>query len=95
MARKFNIRILDEIFEATAEDSLLRALQMFGLARKLPDYGFTRFCWNAKCKQCILEYACEGRRTKDFACQTPVQPDLQICTLPEVLMWKSKVRSEA
>lgn len=95
MAGKFRIRILDEIFEAHAEDSLLRALQMFGLARNLPAYGFTRFCWNAKCKQCILEYVCNGQRTRDFACQTQVQPDMQVCTLPDVLMWKSKVKSEA
>ena len=94
MARKILIRILADVFEADAEESVLRALQMFGIARKLPSYGFTRFCWNAKCKQCILEYVCNGQRTKDFACQTQVEPGMQICTLPKVLMWKSKVGSE-
>jgi len=91
LARKVPIRILDDAWEASAEDSLLRALQMYGVDRRLPAYGFTRFCWNAKCQQCILEFVCEGAHQKDYACQTEVQPGLQICTLPDVLMWKKKV----
>ena len=67
-----HIRILDEWFEAQGQDSILRALQMFGVARNLPQYGFTRFCWNARCKQCILDFACDGQVRRDFACQTPV-----------------------
>jgi hypothetical protein len=92
---KIPIRILDQAFEVQAEDSLLRALQMFGVARNMPDYGFTRFCWNAKCKQCILEYVCDGQPATDFACQTQCRPDMQVRTLPHVLMWKLKVKSEA
>lgn len=94
MPRKVRIRILADEFEATGEDSVLRALQLFGIERRLPDYGFTRFCWNAKCQQCILEFTCDGTRQRDFACQTEVRPDLQVHTLPEVLKWSSKVKSE-
>jgi hypothetical protein len=87
------IRILGEWFEAQGQDSILRALQMFGVARNLPQYGFTRFCWNARCKQCILDFACDGQARRDFACQTEVRDGLQVNSLPEVLMWRSKLPS--
>ena len=97
MANKVRIRILDDEFEAPAEDTILRALQMYGLARRLPPYGFARFCWNANCKQCILEYECDGVRTRDFACQTEVRDGMRIRTLPHVLLWKKllKVKDRA
>jgi predicted molibdopterin-dependent oxidoreductase YjgC len=89
---KVRIRILDDTFEAQAQDSILRALQMYGLERNLPAYGFTRFCWNARCKQCILDFDCDGRSQRDFACQTEVQEGLQVKSLPEVLMWTVKMK---
>lgn len=95
MAGKIRIRILADEFAAAAEDSILRALQLFGIERRLPDYGFTRFCWNAKCKQCLVDFTCDGERRRDFACQTEVRPGLQVHSLPEVLMWSSKVKSES
>ena len=88
MTDKVRIRILDDEFEAPAEDTILRALQLYGLARRLPQYGFARFCWNASCKQCILEFECEGARRRDFACQTEVSDGLHVRTLPQVLLWK-------
>jgi hypothetical protein len=88
---KVRIRILDDWFETQGQDSILRALQMYGLHRNLPAYGFTRFCWNAKCKQCILEFACDGTTQRDFACQTEVRDDLEVRSLPEVLMWRQKL----
>jgi hypothetical protein len=93
--RKVRIRVLDDGFEAIAEDSILRALQMYGLARDLPSYGFARFCWNANCRQCILEFECDGARRRDFACQTDVREGMRIRTLPAVLMWKRKLKVQS
>ncbi len=92
MSRKLRIRILEDPFELPDGGSLLHALQLYGVARDLPDYGFTRFCWNAKCKQCVLELTCDGRTRRDFACQTDTCDGLEVHTLPEVLMWKPKSR---
>ena len=54
---------------------------------------FTRFCWNAKCKQCILQLTRDGFTGRDFACQTEVCEGLEVHTLPDVLMWTQKLRS--
>ena len=97
MGKKVRIRILDEEFDAPAEDSILRALQLFGIARRLPAYGFGRFCWNASCKQCIVEYERDGIRTRDFACQTSVGDGMRVRSVPHVLLWKNllKIKNHA
>ena len=94
MSERIRIRILEDEFEVQPGGSLLHALQLYGLARDLPAYGFTRFCWNAKCKQCILELTCQGFTSHDFACQTDVSDGLEVHTLPQVLMWKPKLECE-
>jgi NADH dehydrogenase/NADH:ubiquinone oxidoreductase subunit G len=91
MDGKVRIRILDDTIEVPPGDSILRALQIYGILRKLPAYGFTRFCWNAKCKQCILRFSCDGVRERDFACQTEARDGMQVHTLPDVLKWKLKI----
>ena len=91
MDRKVRVRILDDTIEIPAGDSILRALQIYATLRKLPAYGFTRFCWNAKCQQCILVYSCNGVRERDYACQTEACDGTRVHTLPEVLKWKNKV----
>lgn len=88
MARKIRIHIRTEPFEATADDSILRALQEYGIAHELPAYGFTRFCWNASCEQCILTFDRGDGVETNFACQTPICDGLQVFSLPEVLHWK-------
>jgi hypothetical protein len=93
MDGKLRIRILDDCIEVPAGDSILRALQVYAVARRLPTYGFGRFCWNGKCQQCILQFTCDGVRDRDFACQTEVRDDMQVNTLPDVLRWKHKINS--
>jgi predicted molibdopterin-dependent oxidoreductase YjgC len=92
VADKVHIRIFDDVFEVDSGDSILRALQLYGVARDLPSYGFNRFCWNASCQHCVLAFACDGKRTSDYACQTDVREGMRILTLPRVLHWKRKLR---
>jgi len=92
MADKVQIRILDDEFEVDSEDSILRALQLYGVSRRLPSYGFNRFCWNASCHHCVLAFACDGERRSDHACQTDVREGMRILTLPRVLHWKRRLR---
>jgi len=87
---RVRIRILDDDFEAQSEDSLLRALQLYGTARQLPPYGFARFCWNGSCKQCWLELECQGGTESVMACQTDACEGQQLKSLPSVLMWNRK-----
>jgi len=91
MSGTLKIQILDDVVEVPAGDSILRALQIYGIVRGLPAYGFTRFCWNAKCQQCILEYSCGAGRDIDYACQTEARDGMQIHSLPEVLNWTQKL----
>ena len=95
MAKKIPIQVLGDEFEAAADDSILRALQLYGYERGLPSYGFSRFCWNASCKQCVLRFECDGTRQSDFACQTDVKEGMRILTLPQVLMWKHKIKERS
>jgi len=85
------VHILDDVIEVQPGDSILRTLQQYGVARGLPAYGFTRFCWNAKCKQCILDFSYDGVRNNDFACQTEARDGTRVHSLPEVLRWKKKL----
>ena len=92
MSTALRIRILDDEIEVPAGDSILRALQIYSIARRLPAYGFTRFCWNAKCQQCVLEFVCSNSsRRRDYACQTEAVDGMQILTLPAVLNWKNRL----
>jgi hypothetical protein len=91
MSSTLRIRILDDEIEVPAGDSILRALQIYALARKLPAYGFTRFCWNARCQQCVLVYRSEDETRCDNACQTEARDGMQVLTLPDVLKWRSKL----
>jgi hypothetical protein len=91
MPRNVCIRILEDTFEVAPEDSVLRALQLYGLDRQLPAYGFARFCWNASCKQCVFKYVCDGKTTSDLACQTDVRPGLHVKSVPSVLMWTRRL----
>lgn len=92
MPKKIPIRVLGDEFEVVSEDSILRALQLYGYERGLPSYGFSRFCWNASCKQCVLRFECDGVRQNDFACQTDVRENMRILSVPQVLMWKNKLK---
>lgn len=92
MDGKIRIRILGDEIEIEPGDSILRALQQYGIARDLPLYGFTRFCWNHKCKQCYLSYSVDGQRDCGFACQTEAVDGTCVHTLPKVLMWKKLLR---
>jgi len=87
MRDKVRIKVLEDSFETDAEDTVLFALQRYAQARDLPLYGFTRFCWNSSCGQCIVKLQSEGVRYGDLACQTPVTEDLQVLSLPRVLNW--------
>ena len=88
MARKVRIEICGEAFEARADDSILRALQEYGITHDLPAYGFIRFCWNASCNQCVLKFDRGDGVEAGLACQTPACTGLQVFSLPEVLRWK-------
>ena len=94
MARKVRIEIRGEPFEASADDSILRALQEYGIARNLPAYGFTRFCWNTSCEECVLTFDRGDGAETYFACETPTCAGLQILSLPEALHWK-RVRTRS
>ena len=94
MQRTLRIQILDEEFEADAEDSLLRALQFYGIRRDLPDHDFKSFCWNADCHQCLVEIECQGVRGLRFACQTSPLPGMAIRSIPGILRWDRKLKSE-
>ena len=91
MRPKVRIKILDDEFETDAEDTVLFALQRYGQARNLPLYGFTRFCWNSSCRQCVVKLQSDELIYRDFACQTPVTEDLHILSLPRVLHWVSQL----
>ena len=91
MGGRIRLRILDDVFEVKPGDSILRALQEYGLARGLATYGFARFCWNFRCNQCFLEYARDGSRARGFACQIEARDGTEVLTLPRVLMWKNKL----
>lgn len=92
MTDKVHIRILDDEFEVDPGDSILRALQLYGVSRRLPSYGFNRFCWNASCNHCVLAFSCDGKRRSDYACQTDVCEGMRLLTFPRVLHWKRKLR---
>ena len=70
---------------------MLFALQRYAQARKLPVYGFTRFCWNTSCRQCVVKLQNGNDTCRDYACQTPVSEDLQVLSLPRVLNWKEPI----
>ena len=91
MDGKIRIRILGDEIEIEPGDSILRALQQYGIARSLPGYGFTRFCWNHKCKQCYLEFSVDGVHHRGFACQTAARDGTGVHSLPKVLLWKNKL----
>lgn len=91
MRSTVRIRILDDDFETDAEDTVLFALQRYAQARDLPVYGFTRFCWNTNCRQCVVKIQKDGECSRDFACQAPVSEDLQVQSLPRVLNWEPKL----
>jgi hypothetical protein len=54
--RLVRIVILGRVFEVPANNILLRQMQYVS-----PDIGSGRYCWNAECRYCEIEY----RRTKD------------------------------
>jgi succinate dehydrogenase/fumarate reductase-like Fe-S protein len=93
MQSTVRIKIINDAFDADAEDTILFALQRYAQAKGLPVYGFTRFCWNASCGQCVLKMRSGGVTCRDFACQTPVEEDMELLSLPEVLHWPTKVKS--
>ena len=93
MQSRIRIKILNDVFETDAEDTILLALQRYAQAQGLPTYGFSRFCWNASCGQCVLKMQSAGVACEDFACQTPVEPGLEIRSVPEVLRWSEKQKS--
>ena len=88
MARNVRIEILGDSFEVREGDSILHALQEYGIARNLPAYGFTRFCWNASCEQCVLTFERGAGHEVDYACLTTTCAGMRILTLPDVLYWK-------
>lgn len=87
VARTVRIQILDDPFETRCGGSILQALQEYGIARDLPGYGFTRFCWNASCEQCVLTFERGEGREVDYACQTTTCAGMRLHTLPDVLHW--------
>jgi len=54
--RLVRIVILGRVFEVPANNILLRQMQYVS-----PDIGSGRYCWNAECRYCEIEY----RRTAD------------------------------
>jgi hypothetical protein len=90
MRSTVHIRILDDIFETDAEDTVLFALQRYAQERNLPTYGFTRFCWNTSCRQCVVKLRQDDIGCRDFACQAPVEDGLQVQSVPRVLHWHVK-----
>jgi hypothetical protein len=89
------INILGDVFDTDAEDTVLFALQRYAQARGLPLYGFTRFCWNTSCRQCVVKLQMGNVSCSDFACQAPVSDDLQVDSLPQVLNWKRTLLSKS
>jgi hypothetical protein len=97
MRSTVHIRILEDLFETDADDTLLFALQRYARKFGLPTYGFTRFCWNSSCHQCVVKLHSNGVGYRDHACQAPVEEGLQVQSVPRVLHWrrKSKAGSES
>lgn len=58
--RLVRLVILGRVFEVPANNLLLRQMQFVA-----PDIGFGRYCWNAECRYCEIEY----RRPGDAAPQ--------------------------
>ena len=91
MRATVRIKILDDVFETDAEDTVLFALQRYAQARDLPVYGFTRFCWNSNCRQCVVKLQTKDGACSDFACQAPVTEEMRVLSLPRVLNWKRQI----
>jgi len=89
------IQILDDVFEADSEETVLFALQRYAQERNLPTFGFTRFCWNTSCHQCIVRLRTQVGTARDHACQAPVEPGLCVESVPRVLHWPTRTKSHS
>jgi hypothetical protein len=60
------IVILGKVFEVPEDNILLRQMQFVA-----PDIGSGRYCWNAECRYCEIEYRRdrEGPATPALACR--------------------------
>src|SRR5262245_65913824 len=57
--------ILGRVFEVPENNVLLRQMQFVA-----PDIGSGRYCWNAECRYCEVEYSRgDGPVTPDLACR--------------------------
>jgi hypothetical protein len=69
------IVILGKVFEVPENNILLRQMQFVA-----PDIGSGRYCWNAECRYCEIEYRRdrESPDTAALACRLKGLPGMQV-----------------
>src|SRR5438045_1337674 len=69
------IVILGRVFEVPENNLLLRQMQFVA-----PDIGMGRYCWNAECRYCEIEYCRDGgaASTPALACRLKGQAGMHI-----------------
>ena len=74
-AKLIKIVVLGKVLEVPENDLLLRQLQFVA-----PDIGFGKYCWNAECRYCEIEYTTSGRDSvmPGLACRVKGQEGMRI-----------------
>jgi hypothetical protein len=69
------IVILGRVFEVPENNLLLRQMQFVS-----PDIGMGRYCWNAECRYCEIEYCRDGAAasTPALACRLKGQAGMRV-----------------
>jgi hypothetical protein len=69
------IVILGRLFDVPENNLLLRQMQYVA-----PDIGMGKYCWNAECRYCEIEYCREpeGPKTAALACRIKGLPGMRI-----------------
>jgi hypothetical protein len=69
------IVILGKVFEVPENNILLRQMQFVA-----PDIGSGRYCWNAECRYCEIEYRreSEAQDTAALACRLKGLPGMHV-----------------
>jgi hypothetical protein len=74
-SRLIRIVILGRSFEVPENNLLLRQMQFVA-----PDIGSGRYCWNAECRYCEIEYQRDGQGASSpaLACRLKGLPGMRI-----------------
>ena len=68
------IVILGRVFDVPENNLLLRQMQFVA-----PDIGMGRYCWNAECRYCEIEYGRDGgASTPALACRLKGQAGMRV-----------------